>query len=266
MIGVNRFRPEGLDELKTLKVDNTAVRQQQIEKLRRLKAERDPAAVETTLDALTEGARGDANLLALAVDAARAKATVGEISLALEQVFGRHQARPEGVHGVYAREAGADARVASARGMVRAFGEADGSPPRIMIAKLGQDGHDRGQKAVASAFSDFGFKVEIGPLFQTPAEAARESVAQDAQVLGISTLAAGHLTLVPELMSELERLGRDKVMVVVGGVIPPEDIQPLLDMGVAAVFGPGTPIADAAIDVLDRLNARLGYAQPNAGG
>ena len=266
VIGVNRHRPNVLDDLKTLKVDNTAVRALQIDKLRRLRAERDGPAVESALDALTKGARGDGNLLVLAVDAARAKATVGEISLALERVFGRHQARPQGVHGVYDREAGADAKVARAKGMVRAFEEAAGARPRIMVAKLGQDGHDRGQKAVASAFADFGFDVQIGPLFQTPAEAARDAAIQGVHVLGVSTLAAGHLTLTPELMAELERLDSGPVMVVMGGVIPPEDVQPLLDMGVAAVFGPGTPIAEAAIDVLDKLNTRLGYAQPDVGG
>ena len=264
VIGVNRFRPQGQDDIKTLKVDNSAVRERQMEKLERLKSERDPAEVERRLAALTEGARGNGNLLALSVDAARAKATVGEISLALEQVFGRHQARPEGVRGVYLREAGLDSEVARARGMVRAFEEAEGGRPRIMIAKLGQDGHDRGQKAVAGAFADFGFRVDIGPLFQTPAEAAREAVDQGAHVLGVSTLAAGHLTLTPELMAELRQLGRGDLMVVLGGVIPPEDVQALLDMGVAAVFGPGTPIAEAAIMVLERLNDRLGYAQTRA--
>ena len=266
VIGVNRFRPDGLDQLKTLKIDNTAVRDRQIEKLKRLKAERDAVACEAALNALTEGARGDGNLLALAVEAARAKATVGEISLALERVFGRHQAKADGVRGVYELAAGADAKVARAKGMVRAFQEADGSAPKIMIAKLGQDGHDRGQKAVASAFADFGFEVQIGPLFQTPSEAARDSADQGVHVLGVSTLAAGHLTLTPELMAELKRRGRGPVMVVLGGVVPPEDVQTLLDMGVAAVFGPGTPIADAAIDVLDKLNAQLGYAQPEVAG
>ena len=262
VIGVNRFRTGHADEIATLKVDNTAVRARQIEKLRRLRAERDSGAVETALGALSAGARSGANLMGLSIEAARAKATVGEISLALEQVFGRHQARPEGVRGVYLDTAGADPQVARARGMVRAFAEEEGRPPRVMIAKLGQDGHDRGQKAVASAFADFGFSVDIGPLFQTPAEAAREAAAADAQALGVSTLAAGHLTLIPELLAELAGLGRGDMMVVVGGVIPPEDVQPLLDMGVAAVFGPGTPIAEAAIVVLDRLNERLGYAQP----
>ena len=257
VIGVNRFRPETAEAVKTLKVDNAAVRERQIEKLKRLKAERDPAEVERTLQALTAGARSGANLLTLSVAAARAKATVGEISLALETVFGRHEARPEAVAGVYLRQAGQDAKVAQAAGMVRAFREADGRAPRIMVAKLGQDGHDRGQKAVAGAFADFGFEVDIGPLFQTPAEAAAEAARSGVHVLGVSTLAGGHLTLTPELIAELARLDLGEVMVVVGGVIPPEDIQPLLDMGVAAVFGPGTPIAEAAMAVLDKLNARV---------
>ena len=261
VIGVNRYRPEGLDELATLKVDNTAVRERQIEKLNRLKAERDSAEVERKLQALTDGARNGANLLALSVEAARAKATVGEISLALESAFGRHEARPEGVRGVYLGEAGSDPKVARARGMVRAFREADGHAPRIMVAKLGQDGHDRGQKAVASAFADFGFEVVIGPLFQTPGEAADEAVDKAVHVLGVSTLAAGHLTLTPELVAELQARGKGDLMVVLGGVIPPEDVQALKDMGVTSIFGPGTPIAEAAIEVLDRLNARLGYAQ-----
>ena len=264
VIGVNRFRPGGLDEIRTLKIDNSAVREAQIEKLRRLRSERDPALVEASLASLTAGARGGANLLALAVEAARAKATVGEISLAMEAVFGRHIAVPEGVHGVYLREAGPDAVVARARGMVRAFREADGRAPRIMIAKLGQDGHDRGQKAVASAFADFGFDVDIGPLFQTPEEAADEATRLGVHVLGVSTLAAGHLTLTPELMAALKARGRADMMVVLGGVIPPEDVQALLDMGVACVFGPGDPIAEAAQAVLDRLNTQLGYAQPPA--
>jgi len=261
VIGVNRHRQTQLDPIATLKIDNTAVRERQIEKLKRLKAERDPADVARTLAALTDGARSGANLLALSVEAARAKATVGEISLALEHAFGRHAARPEGVRGVYLGEAGSDARVAKAQAMVRAFEEADGKRPKILVAKLGQDGHDRGQKAVASAFSDFGFEVVIGPLFQTPAEAAQEAGERGVHVLGISTLAAGHLTLTPELMAELKARGQGDLMVVLGGVIPPEDVQALKDMGVACVFGPGTPIAEAAIEVLDRLNQRLGYAQ-----
>jgi methylmalonyl-CoA mutase len=265
VIGVNRLQPGELDQIQTLKIDNTAVRARQLGKLMRLKSERDPAAVERTLAALTAGARGKANLLELAVDAARAKATVGEISGALEAAFARHEAKPEGVKGVYLREAGADPVSQRAMGMVRAFKEEEGRAPKVTIAKLGQDGHDRGQKAVASAFSDFGFDVDIGPLFQTPAEAARDAVGEKAHVLGVSTLAAGHLTLVPELMAELSKAGREDLMVVVGGVIPPEDVQALLDMGVAAVFRPGEPIAEAAIEVLDKLNARLGYAQAKPG-
>jgi len=265
VIGVNRFRPAHSDDISTLKVDNSAVLARQLEKLARLRAERDPAAVEAALEALTAGARGGANLLELSVAAARAKTTVGEISLALEQAFGRHEAKPVAVSGVYARQAGEDRRVLRAKGMARAFAEADGRPPRILVAKLGQDGHDRGQKAVASAFADFGFEVVVGPLFQTPAEAARDGAEADVHVLGVSSLAAAHLTLTPELIAALRVEGREDVMVVVGGVIPPEDVQPLLDMGVDCVFRPGVPIADAAIEVLDRLNARLGYAQRQAG-
>jgi methylmalonyl-CoA mutase len=264
VIGVNRFRPEVVDDVPVLKVDNAAVRASQIDKLQRLRAERDPQAVEAALTALANGARGGANLLALSVDAARAMATVGEISLAMEKGFGRHVAKPTGVRGVYDRDAASNPIVQRAKAMVRAFQEADGKKPRITVAKLGQDGHDRGQKVVASAFGDFGFEVEIGPLFQTPGEAAEEAVRSDAQVVGASSLAAGHLTLVPELIAELEKRGRGDIMVVVGGVIPPEDVQPLLDMGVAAVFLPGTVTAEAAIAVLEKLNARLGYAQTQA--
>jgi len=249
-----------------LKVDNAAVRAAQIEKLERLRAERDPAQVEAALAALTEGARGTANLLALAVEAARAKATVGEISGALEAAWKRHAARPVGVRGVYDRQSEKDPTVRQAKAMVAAFKDADGRKPRVMIAKLGQDGHDRGQKVVASAFTDFGFDVDIGVLFQTPAEAAAEAVENNVHVVGASSLAAGHLTLAPELIAELKRLGREDIMVVVGGVIPPEDVQTLLDMGVAAVFPPGTVIAEAAVEVLEKLNQRLGYAQVRMAG
>jgi methylmalonyl-CoA mutase len=264
LIGVNRYRPAEAEAIHTLKVDNSAVRARQIEKLRRLKAERDDLEVGAKLRALTEGARDSGCLLALAVDAARAKATVGEISAALETVFARHEAKPTIVRGVYAGEAGPDPAVMRAKAMAQAFRETDGRAPKIRVAKLGQDGHDRGQKVVASAFSDFGFDVDVGPLFQTPAEAARDAAAGDVHVLGVSTLAAGHLTLTPELMAQLETAGRSDIMVVLGGVIPQEDVQALLDLGVAAVFGPGTPVAHAAIEVLERLNERLGYAQTKA--
>ena len=261
VVGVNRYKPDTAEVIPVLKVDNSAVRDRQLEKLARLKAERDPTAVQAALEALTAGAAGNANLLELAVDAARAKATVGEISLALEKVFGRHKAKADAVQGVYLREAGETPAGQKARAMTAAFAQADGRKPRILVAKMGQDGHDRGQKVIASGFVDLGFDVDIGDLFQTPAEAAALAVEQGVHVVGASSLAAGHLTLVPELRDELAKLGRPDIVVVVGGVIPPEDIQPLKDMGVAAVFTPGTPVPNAAIEVLDRLNEQLGYAQ-----
>ncbi|MDP8916579.1 MAG: methylmalonyl-CoA mutase family protein, partial [Pseudomonadota bacterium] len=262
VVGVNRYRPEVEEVVPVLKVDNSAVREQQLEKLRRLKAERDPAQVERALAALTEGATSGANLLALSVEAARAKATVGEISDALERVWGRHRAEIRAIKDVYAREAGSDRTLARAREMVADFRLADGRPPRILIAKMGQDGHDRGQKVIATAFTDLGFDVEIGPLFQTPQEAAQTATEREVHVVGASSLAAGHLTLVPELKAALAERGRPDTMIVVGGVIPPDDVQALLDAGAAAVFPPGTVIAEAAIQLIDQLNARLGYAQP----
>jgi methylmalonyl-CoA mutase len=264
VVGVNRYRPDRADEIPVLKVDNSSVRKQQLEKLRRLRLERDPDETAAKLDALTKGASAGANLLALAVDAARAKATVGEISDALEKVFGRHRASIKAIEGVYLKEIGRDPVAARAKAMVQAFKEADGRPPRILVAKMGQDGHDRGQKVVATAFEDLGFQVDIGELFQTPAEAARDAVKNGVHVVGASSLAAGHLTLVPELQDELKKLGRDDIVVVVGGVIPPEDLQTLYDMGAAAVFLPGTVISQAAIQLLEELNARLGYAQAAA--
>jgi methylmalonyl-CoA mutase len=262
VIGVNRFRPDTPDDIPVLKVDNSAVLALQLDKLARLKTERDPEAVRQALHALTEGARGQANLLALAVEAARAKATVGEISQALEDAFGRHRAQIKVVEGVYLREAAEDRKVLRAKAMVAAFVEADGGPPRLLIAKVGQDGHDRGQKVVATAFGDLGFDVDVGELFATPSEVAREAIETGVHAVGVSSLAAGHLTLVPELKAELERLGRDDIMIVVGGVIPPQDVEALHASGAVAVYPPGTVIADAAIDLLGRLNAKLGYAQP----
>lgn len=261
VVGVNRYKPDVPDDIPVLKVDNTAVRNAQIEKLNRLKRERDPEAVAAALDALTDGAAGKANLLELAVNAARAHATVGEISYALEKVFGRHKAHADAVKGVYLREAGSTPAGERAKAMAEAFRQADGKKPRIMVAKMGQDGHDRGQKVIASGFADLGFEVEIGDLFQTPAEAAAEAVETGVHAVGASSLAAGHLTLVPELKAELAKLGRPDIMVFVGGVIPPEDYKALEDMGVAAIFPPGTVIPEAAITVLDRLNEQLGYAQ-----
>jgi methylmalonyl-CoA mutase len=261
VVGVNRYKPEVADDIPVLKVDNSAVRAAQLEKLARLKAERDPAATEAALKALEDGARGDGNLLALAVDAARAKATVGEISFALEKVFGRHRAEIKSIQGVYMKEAGNDPTTARAKAMVEAFEQADGRRPRILIAKMGQDGHDRGQKVIATAFADLGFDVDIGPLFQTPAEAARQAVENDVHVVGASSLAAGHLTLAPELKAELAKQGRDDILMVVGGVIPPQDFQALRDAGAAAIFPPGTVIAEAAIELLNQLNRQLGYTQ-----
>ncbi|MBD7940739.1 methylmalonyl-CoA mutase [Brevundimonas guildfordensis] len=262
VVGVNKYLNPVVDDIPMLKVDNAEVRARQIEKLQRLKAERDEAATEAALDALTEGARGNENLMELAVRAARAKATVGEISDALEAAFGRHIATVKTVSGVYAKEAGNDPKVARARSMVAAFVENDGGPPRILIAKLGQDGHDRGQKVVATGYGDIGFDVMAGALFQTPAEAARDAVEKNVHAVGASSLAAGHLTLVPELKAELAKLGREDIMIVVGGVIPPSDVQPLIDMGAAAVYPPGSVIAETAVDLIEKLNQRLGYAQP----
>jgi methylmalonyl-CoA mutase len=264
VVGVNRFKPEALDEIPVLKVDNSAVRERQIEKLNRLKAERDPEAVAKALDALSAGAAGNGNLLELSVAAARAKATVGEISFALEKVFNRHKARADAVQGVYLKTSGETATAERAKAMVRDFVATDGRKPKILVAKMGQDGHDRGQKVIASGFTDLGFEVEIGDLFQTPAEAAAQAVAENVHAVGASSLAAGHLTLVPELKAELAKLGRPDIMVVVGGVIPPEDFKALTDMGVAAIFTPGTVVPEAAITVLERLNELLGYAQEQA--
>lgn len=262
IVGVNRHRPEHDAPPDLLKVDNAAVRQLQIEKLRKLRRERDPEAVKQALAALTRTAGGgNENLLALAIDAARVRATVGEISSALEQVYGRHQAEPSAISGIYRSEAGVSEAVARMRKLTAAFTEAEGRSPRILVAKVGQDGHDRGQKVIASAFTDLGFDVEIGPLFATPAEAARQAAERDVHVVGISTLAASHLTHVPELKAELERLGRDDIMIVVGGVVPPQDFQTLRQAGVEAIFPPGTVIADAAEGLLRSLNKRRGHAQ-----
>jgi methylmalonyl-CoA mutase len=261
VVGVNRYLSDVADDIPMLKVDNAEVRARQIEKLKKLRAERDEAKTQAALDALTEGARGKANLLELAVQAARAHASVGEISDALEAAFGRHIATVKTVSGVYAREAGNDPKIARARDMVAAFVENDGGPPRILIAKLGQDGHDRGQKVIATAYGDLGLEATAGSLFQTPEEAAKEAVERSVHAVGASSLAAGHLTLVPELKAELAKLGRPDIMIVVGGVIPPSDVQPLIDMGAAAVYPPGSVIADTAIDLIEKLNERLGYAQ-----
>jgi methylmalonyl-CoA mutase len=240
VIGVNRYRPEHEDPIEVLKVDNRAVRARQIEKLRRLRSERDEGACRAALDRLTAAA-------------ARAHATVGEISDAMERVFGRHTARIRTISGVYRREVGESADADRVHARVEAFARAHGRRPRILVAKMGQDGHDRGQKVIATAFADLGFDVDVGPLFQTPAEVARQAVEADVHVVGVSSLAAGHLTLVPELREELARAGGERVMVAVGGVIPPADWDALRAAGAAAIFPPGTVIADAADELLDRL-------------
>ncbi|HEY2228567.1 MAG TPA: methylmalonyl-CoA mutase [Xanthobacteraceae bacterium] len=265
VIGVNMYKPEQEAPVALLKIDNAAVRQLQIEKLERLKRERDPAAVEQALAALTRAADGgNGNLLALAIDAARAKATVGEISLALEKVFGRHRAEIKTISGVYQREVGMTDSVERVKKLVAGFEENEGRRPRILIAKIGQDGHDRGQKVIASAFADLGFDVDIGPLFATPAEAARQAVENDVHILGISSLAAAHLTLVPQLKSDLEAQGRGDIMIAVGGVVPLQDCEALYKAGAQAIFPPGTVITDAAEALLGRLNARLGHVRSAA--
>jgi methylmalonyl-CoA mutase len=265
VIGVNKYVPTDEKPIEVLKIDNSAVRAHQIEKLQRLKAERDPTVLQEALDVLTRAAdRGNGNLLALAVEAARAKATVGEISAALEKVFGRHRAEIKAITGVYKREVGMTGAVERVRTAVEAFEVAEGRRPRLLVAKIGQDGHDRGQKVIASAFADLGFDVDIGPLFATPAEAARQAVENDVHILGVSSLAAAHLTLVPELKAELARQGRDDIMIVVGGVVPPQDYEALMQAGAEAIFPPGTVIADAAENLLKTLNKRLGHGKEAA--
>jgi methylmalonyl-CoA mutase len=266
VVGVNRFRPEREEEIDVLKVDNSAVRTLQIDKLKRLRAERDPQALEAALAGLTKAAEsGQGNMLALAVVAARAKATVGEISSALEKAWGRHRAETRTLTGVYLREAGAmNDAVARVQRLVEAFEEEEGRRPRLLVAKVGQDGHDRGQKVIASAFADLGWDVDVGPLFSTPAEAARQAVENDVHVVGISSLAAGHLTLVPELKQALDKEGRSDIMIVVGGVVPPQDYDALKAAGAEAIFPPGTVIADASEDLLRKLATRLGHQRAAA--
>jgi methylmalonyl-CoA mutase len=269
VIGVNKYRVEADEAIEVLRVDNADVLAQQKAKLEQLRAERDSGAVQEALSRLTDAARAasegrrgsdlDSNLLKLAVDAARAKATVGEISDALEEVYGRHAGQVRTISGVYREEAGSSAPLDETRRMAEAFEEAEGRRPRILVAKMGQDGHDRGQKVIATAFADLGFDVDVGPLFQTPEEVARQAVEADVHVVGVSSLAAGHLTLVPALKEALAELGADDVMIVVGGVIPPDDVPTLKEMGAAAVFLPGTVIAEAAQDLLNALSERLGH-------
>jgi methylmalonyl-CoA mutase len=270
VIGVNKYRVDADEAIEVLKVDNADVLAQQKARLEQLRAERSPADVEAALRRLTDAARAlaegrrdsslESNLLTLAVDAARAKATVGEISDALEAVYGRHAGQVRTISGVYRDESAGSAPVEETRRLASEFADAEGRRPRILVAKMGQDGHDRGQKVIATAFADLGFDVDVGPLFQTPEEVARQAVEADVHVVGVSSLAAGHLTLVPALRDALASLGADDVLVVVGGVIPPDDVPTLKEMGAAAVFPPGTVIAEAAQELLHTLSSRLGHA------
>ena len=254
IVGINKYRLEHEDSIETLEVDNTAVRESQIKRLNALRANRNEVDVQRCLDAITEAARtGNGNLLALAIEAAKCRATLGEISMACEKVAGRYKAVIRSISGVYSMEAKGDDKFAKAQTMADEFEKIEGRRPRIMIAKMGQDGHDRGAKVVATGYADIGFDVDMGPLFQTPAEAARQAVENDVHILGVSSLAAGHKTLVPQVIQELEKLGRPDIMVVVGGVIPPQDYQFLYDAGAAAIFGPGTIVSDSAIKMLELL-------------
>lgn len=254
IVGVNKYRLEKEDPLHILEVDNQTVRRQQIERLEQIKNKRDTAKVAECLAQLTASARsGEGNLLELAVDAARNRATLGEISDALETVFGRYKAQIKSFSGVYSKEIKNDESFEKAKQLADEFAELEGRRPRIMVAKMGQDGHDRGAKVVATGYADVGFDVDIGPLFQTPAEAAKQAVENDVHILGVSSLAAGHKTLVPQVIEELKKYGREDIMVIVGGVIPAQDYQYLFDAGAVAVFGPGTKISDAAIKILEVL-------------
>ena len=255
VVGVNKYRMDTEDAVEVLRIDNAEVKASQIAKLNQLKAERDSDQVEKSLAALTKAAdTGEGNLLALAIEAGRAKATVGEISLALELVYGRHKAEIRSISGVYGSEVGDETdAVKATRELVDSFAASEGRRPRILIAKMGQDGHDRGQKVIATAFADLGFDVDIGPLFSTPTEAARQAVENDVHIVGASSLAAGHLTLIPELREALAAEGRDDIMIVVGGVVPPQDFEALTQAGAAAIFPPGTVIAEAAQELLEKL-------------
>ncbi|MGL5930634.1 MAG: methylmalonyl-CoA mutase family protein, partial [Dermatophilaceae bacterium] len=264
VIGVNRYVVDTDEPIEVLRVDNAAVRAQQLARLERLRAERDEPACREALRAMTDAARTGSdgtlatNLLALAVDSARAGATVGEMSAAMEEVFGRYTAQIRTIGGVYGAEAGEDATVRAAQHAIEEFAEEEGRRPRILVAKMGQDGHDRGQKVIATAFADLGFDVDVGPLFQTPEEVAQQAVEADVHVVGVSSLAAGHLTLVPALRAALDDLGRPDIVVVVGGVVPEQDFAALREAGAHAIYPPGTVISRAAVDLVRDLRERLG--------
>lgn len=269
LIGVNKYRVDDDEEIEVLKVENSKVRAEQLEKLERLRAQRDPVAVDKALADLTRAAAStgssdglDDNLMALAIEAARHQATVGEISAALEKVYGRHQAQIKTISGVYRHEAGDVSNIDAATDIVRRFAEAEGRRPRVLVAKMGQDGHDRGQKVIATAFADLGFDVDVGPLFATPEEVAAQAADNDVHVVGVSSLAAGHLTLVPALRKALAEVGRDDIMIVVGGVIPPGDFDELYEAGAAAIFPPGSVIADSAVELISKLADNLELELP----
>ena len=253
IVGLNRFRLQNEAPLDVLQVDNASVLQAQLARLAQLKASRDGAAVEAALQALHNGAAGQGNTLELAVTAARAGATVGEMSMAMEQVFGRHKATPVAVSGVYLREAGQMETVQRCLKETAAFEKEHGRRPRILVAKMGQDGHDRGAKVISAGFADLGFDVDLGPLFSLPQEVAQQALDNDVHIVGVSTLAGSHKTLIPQLIEELRRLNRSEILVVAGGVIPQQDVQFLKDAGCAAVFGPGTVIPESALALLDLL-------------
>ncbi|CAL2037803.1 hypothetical protein CAEBREN_23569 [Caenorhabditis brenneri] len=257
IVGVNKYRLDHEQQVEVLKIDNAKVREEQCNKLNHIRATRDAEKAQKALDAITEGAKGNGNLMELAIEAARARCTVGEISDAMEKVFNRHAAVNRLVSGAYKSEFGETSEMSQVLDRVKSFADRDGRQPRIMVAKMGQDGHDRGAKVIATGFADLGFDVDVGPLFQTPAEAAQQAVDADVHVVGASSLAAGHLTLIPQLIGELKKLGRPDILVVAGGVIPPQDYKELYDAGVALVFGPGTRLPACANQILDKLEASL---------
>ena len=262
IVGLNYMQLEHEDAIDILEVDNTAVREAQIARLNKLRANRDNEKVQQCLDAITKSVEtGEGNLLELAVEAARARASLGEISMAVEKVCGRHKAVIRSISGVYSKESSDTAAIERVRKMTDEFEKREGRRPRIMVAEMGQDGHDRGAKVVATAYADMGFDVDVGPLFQTPAETARDAVDNDVHIVGMSSLAAGHKTLLPQLMEELKKLGREDIMVIAGGVIPPQDYDFLYKAGAACIFGPGTRIPEAAEEMLNKLNERLGYTK-----
>jgi methylmalonyl-CoA mutase len=254
IVGVNKYRLEKEAPLETLEVDNTVVREAQIARLAKLKAERNQEEVQKSLDAITKCAKtGEGNLLTLSIDSARKRASLGEISMAMEKIFGRYKAKTNLISGIYSSVANNNDSFNKARILADAFAEKEGRRPRIMIAKMGQDGHDRGAKVVATGYADIGFDVDMGTLFQTPAEAAKQAVENDVHIIGVSSLAAGHKTLVPQIIEELKKIGRPDILVIVGGVIPAQDYDYLYKAGAVAIFGPGTVISDAAIKMLEIL-------------